>query len=1041
MLILIPAAKRHKYPPSGKYQKQSGNSPSGHKNLPVRLYYPNNAIFVMKTTINFSQNFTRKNHLRQINPLKMKKLSTLAISLLLVVFATANPVTIEKARLVADNYFRHYSGKSELTLKESSVIEYKGTITCFIFNYEGGGFVVVSADDAAVPVLAQSNTGNFPAEFSQPNLKYWFDGYNQEIKGAVDSRLSNEYTIGSWNKLLNNNFDRGTNDVDPLVTTSWDQGAWYNYYCPAASGGQGGHVWAGCVATAMGQIMKFHNFPEQGVLSHSYTHPTYGQQTANFGATTYNWAQMPTQATSSNYQSIATLLYHNGVAVDMNYGIDGSGAQSSDVPWALNTYFNYDPSTISLVYKADYSLTEWKNILIEDLTASRPIYYAGDDGSSGHAWVCDGYRSSDSKFHMNWGWSGSGNGYFTIGALNPPGYSPNQNNHAVIGIQPYNPDLIVRITNMGPQQIVPYRSAFDINCSVEKGTATTVNLYIDDNIVYTSAQASFVYSWPTAAYALGSHTVKVVALNETDTVYHQVSVGLSEWIPQASGFETQSRGIFYLHAVDSLVAWAVGYDGSGGSATTNDFTKTVDGGTTWVPGDILGGSTYGIGNICALNGDTAFAAVYNGAGNQDNNCGIYKTMDGGSTWTHLTGALQGSASFADNVYFWNENEGMCHGDTRDNYFEIYTTSDGGATWTRVPKANIGGGANPASGEGGWTSVIEATGDSTIMFGSNKAKLYISHDRGYTWTISATGITPSTNGGINVIAFKDKMHGLVAQTATTVVVKETSDGGATWQTVTPTGPFFTNDISFVPGTENTYVSTGAAEGAYGASFSEDGGHSWTLFEGTDQSQFLACDFASNSCGWAGGFNTSTTEGGMFKYVGILTPAGTVLATVTNVTALVYGNIVSLSWTAPSGTGNLLNYNIYRNDTLIGTAPSGQTEYEDLNVANGPQNYCVTAVYDLGKSEPVCTIAWIVVSTEEPAGNALRVYPNPATGYIMVESPENISQVKIMNLVGKEIYRNKVAGNSLKIATGDFKPGMYILQVTGNGKISTRKVTIR
>jgi len=973
----------------------------------------------------------------------MRKLFTLSIAVLLTFYVTAATVTIEKARMVADNYFRHFSGRAVLTLKESSVIEYKGTITCFIFNYEGGGFVVVPADDAAVPVLAQSNTGYFPANVTEPNIKYWLDGYNQEIKDAVSSGMSNEFTITDWNNILNNNFNRSTLDVNPLVTTTWNQDNWYNYYCPTAPGGPGGHAYAGCVATAMGQIMKYHNFPAQGVLSHSYVDPNYGQQTANFGATTYNWASMPAYASSSNYQAIATLLYHAGVSVNMSYGTDGSGAFSTDVPWALVTYFNYDPATIMLKSKSDYTLTDWKNLLIADLEENHPIYYSGDDGTTGHAWVCDGYRSSDGKFHMNWGWSGSANGYYTIGALNPSGYNPNQNNQAIIGIKPYNPNLIVRVTNLGPNQIVPYPSNLDIHCSVEKGTASTVNLYLDGSIVFTSAQSSFTYTWATGTETLGTHVIKVEALNATDTVYHQVSVGLSEWIPQASGFETQSRGINYIHAVDSLVAWAIGYDGSGGGAYTNDFTKTTDGGETWIPSDILGGSKYGIGNICALNSTIAYATIYEGQTQvQDNTCGVYKTSDGGANWTHLTGALQGSASFADNVYFWNEMEGMCHGDVKDNYFEIYTTSNGGATWTRVPKANIGGGANPASGEGGWTTVIETVGDSTVMFGSNKAKLYISHDRGYTWTISASGITPSTNGGINLIAFKDEMNGLVAQTATTVVVKETHDGGATWQTVTPTGAFRTSDITFVPGTENTYVSTGAAEGAYGASYSEDGGHTWTLFAGTDQDQFLACDFASNSCGWAGGFNTSNEEGGMFKYVGMLTPGGITLSTVTGLSALVYGNDVVVSWNAPTGgDGTLQGYNIYRNDAFVTSLPVNQTDFEDLDVTNGQQNYCVTAVYDLGESEKSCTVAWITVSTAENTATALMVYPNPATGYIMVESAENISRVRIVNMVGNEVYQYTGDVNSLKILTSGMNPGMYIMQVTSGKKTVTRKLTIK
>ena len=101
------------------------------------------------------------------------------------------------------------------------------------------------------------------------------------------------------------------------------------------------------------------------------------------------------------------------------------------------------------------------------------------------------------------------------------------------------------------------------------------------------------------------------------------------WIVQASGFTTPSRGIHYMCAVDSNIVWATGYDGSAGGATINEFTKTVNGGDLWVPGEVLGGNTYGLGNICAIDGNNAWVAVYKGSGSQDNNCGIYKTTDGG----------------------------------------------------------------------------------------------------------------------------------------------------------------------------------------------------------------------------------------------------------------------------------------------------------------------------------------------------------------------------------------------------------------------------
>jgi hypothetical protein len=966
----------------------------------------------------------------------MKKLSTLLLSLLVVTFAFGKSVTIEKANQVANNYFAAFSGKSSLSVTNSFSKSYNGITTFYVFNYTGGGFVIVSADDVAIPILAQSNEGFIESEITNPNLKFWLDEYSQEIGEAISANLENTEAIAQWDNLLNSEFDASILDVGPLCTTTWDQGQWYNYYCPVAAGGPGGKAWAGCVATTMGQLMKYYNFPAKGVLSHSYTPPGFGTQSANFGNTNYNFANMGTSANSGSYQEIATLLYQAGVSVDMGYGADGSGAFSTDVPWAMATYFNYDQATINIANKTDYTNTTWIALLKSELDASRPLYYSGSTATNeGHAWVCDGYRNSDNKFHMNWGWSGASNGYYAVtGNIVAGGYSFSKNFSVVYGVKPGNPDFIVRFTNMAASTQAPYGPEINLNCSVLQGTASMVKLYVDNQVVYSTNQSTFSYPWSTGSSTLGSHILKVEAINATDTVFHSVSVSLSEWIPQNSAFTTASRGISYVHAVDSSVVWATAYDGSGSSATINEFTRTTNGGTTWTPGQVLGGSVYGLGNICGIDGNTAFVALYNGGAAQDNTCGVYKTVNGGTTWTHLVGALQGSTSFADNVWFWNANEGMCHGDVKDNYFEIYTTSNGGTTWTRVPKANIGGGANPASGEGGWTSVIDAVGDSTIMFGSNKAKLYISYDRGHNWIISNTGISPITDG-INKISFKDKMNGLVAQTTTTVVLKETHDGGATWQLVTPVGPFLTNDMAFVPGTENTFVSTGAATGATGASYSFDGGHSWAQGVGTENDQFLALDFVNNHCGWAGGFNVDATTNGMFKFIGLLDP-NSVLSPVTNLVAQPIDNNVSLTWTAPATLP--LSYNIYRNDTLLTNTTS--LAYNDSPVANGPQNYCVTAVYDLGESAKTCTTVWLTVGIPNTDEAAYKVYPNPATEIINVVAPVKFSEVRIINNVGQVVYRNTNAGTNLRILTAGFTPGMYIMQIYTGKQLISKKISI-
>lgn len=973
----------------------------------------------------------------------MKKLFTLFAAVMIAVMAFSNPVTMESARTVADNYYSHYAGSNDLSVTDAFSKSFNGIATFYVFNYNAGGFVIVAADDAVIPVLAESNTGRFDTEISNPSVQYWMDGYNKQITDIVAGNFDNTLTLQEWNKIRDNDFPRAINDVGPLVTTTWDQGCYYNTQCPVDAGsgfGACGHVWTGCVATTMAQLAKYNSFPAHGYLSHSYVDPTYGQQTANFATTTYNWAAMPNNVTSAN-ASVASIMRQAGIAVDMQYGIDGSGAHSEDVAFALVKYFNYDPATISFEQKNNYTATAWSDLLKADLNAGRPMYYSGDDGASGHAWVCDGYRTSDNKFHMNWGWSGSSNGYFAIGSLNAGGYMPNQNNAVVRGIKPGNPDLVARITNINDNTTLGIDATVPIDVSVIEGTATIVKLFIDNTEIYSTSQATFTHSWSTTGTAPGSYILKVVAMNATDTVFFPVKVSINGWIPEASGFTAASRGISYVHAVDSLVVWATATDGSGDGATINEFTRTINGGTSWSPGQVLGGNTYGLGNICGVNGSIAYVVLYNGIAAQNNTCGVYKTINGGTTWTHMTGALQGATSFADNVWFWNENIGMCHGDVKDGYFEIYTTTNGGTTWTQVPKANIGGGANPAAGEGGWTSVIQAVGDSTIIFGSNKSKLYISYDRGYNWIISNTGIIPATNGGINKIAFKDNMNGLAAQTIVPVVLKETHDGGATWLTV-PSTDLFTNDIAYVEGTENTFVCTGSdfSTPAMGVKYSFDGGHTWAMFEGTELTQYLATDWVNNRNGWAGGFSISATEGGMYKFTGVLQPTAT-LAFPENVQAVITGSDVMVTWDVPVSVITVTGYNVYRDGVLLTTVPVTDLFYNDAALVNGVYNYCVTALYATGESVQVCTIASINVGIKEQADQPVSVYPNPSNGLLNIDSNIPFSSVQILNFAGQVVYSNNYSGHHMQIITSSFESGMYLVRVQTKDGLTTRKISFK
>lgn len=527
----------------------------------------------------------------------------------------------------------------------------------------------------------------------------------------------------------------------------------------------------------------------------------------------------------------------------------------------------------------------------------------------------------------------------------------------------------------------------------------------------------------------------------------------AQWTSQATGFTTASRGINYISIVSSDVVWAVAYDGSGGAAYITDFTRTTNGGTLWTPGHVVTGTTYGLGNLSAIDANTAWVALYNGTGAQDNSCGIYKTTNGGTTWTQQPGALQGSASFADNVYFWNANEGMCHGDVKDGYFEIYTTDNGGTTWTRVPQANIN--ATVASGEGGWTSVIDAAGDSSIFFGSNKGKLYISHDRGHNWVGKATGIVPVTNGGVQHIAFVDKLHGYVAQDKnagaandTTLQIFGTNDGGETWAPVTTTGWVFSNCLTGVKNSPSTYVTTGANVGNgtttnyfVGTSYSFDG-LAFTAFPGTtgpspDGTQFLYCSFLNDSTGWAGYFNQDATTDGIWKYIGVL--AQPIANFSTPDTALTLGSTAHFT---NLSTGKPTTFHW----TFEGGVPASSTlKNPPAIMYNTPGDFDVTLTVtsDMGTNELIATnyihVGGVGINDQTKA--TIMIFPNPATDVVNVQANSNIVEVQLYNLVGQVVLTQKADSKKLSLNTSALNSGVYNLKVVMSDGFINKKIIVK
>jgi hypothetical protein len=299
------------------------------------------------------------------------------------------------------------------------------------------GWMLMSTDDVAQPVFGYNLEGSFDSESFKRNtgFQYVATVYEKTISTALEKGTSK--VQDGWNltsaRLRSSQVQ--TVDVQPLISVSWNQGKGWNASCPVDSTGPGNHVYAGCVAVAMGQAMTVYKYPVKGQGIKSYFDTNYGRQTVNFDSYgNYDWTKIVDGTTSAN-QSIADFLYHCAVTVEMSFGANGSGTMTSKIASALPTFFGYSKNASYLDRVSTDA--EWTTLLTNELTNGRPIVYSGDPGTGepGHAFNIDGV-SSNGFYHLNWGWSGSNNGYFSINVLKPGSYDFTKGQGSVIGIRP-----------------------------------------------------------------------------------------------------------------------------------------------------------------------------------------------------------------------------------------------------------------------------------------------------------------------------------------------------------------------------------------------------------------------------------------------------------------------------------------------------------------------------------------------------------------------------------------------------------------------------
>ncbi len=363
-----------------------------------------------------------------------------------ILYINAKEIGIKQAKKVALNFYFERANYNQnlnyLDLRISDHFIIKGTeanaLHCF--NINKGGFVIVSGDDSVLPVLGYSFSGEYSDIDKPPQFEDWIKFYVNQIDFAIKNKIQASAKISSlWKHLLTHDINElidysGKREIEPLLTTTWNQGRYYNEMCPEDPDGPGNHAYAGCVATAMGQVMNYFRFPLQGTGSYSYYCPPYDTLSANFGNTTYKWDEMALSLAGSNL-AVAELLFHLGVSVDMVYGPNGSGMYNHKAAFSLRTYFKYSPET-QYVYR-DSTTMDWDSLIITHLDRKIPMYYAGWSvpNINGHAFVCDGYQEGN-YYHFNWGWGGSSDGYFYTDALNPGGSNFNLAQELIINAYP-----------------------------------------------------------------------------------------------------------------------------------------------------------------------------------------------------------------------------------------------------------------------------------------------------------------------------------------------------------------------------------------------------------------------------------------------------------------------------------------------------------------------------------------------------------------------------------------------------------------------------
>lgn len=340
----------------------------------------------------------------------MKRTTTILIAICVsALFANGKQISQNAALSAA----RKYSRTGQVAPAKNLRSDKTNNAPYYAFNLEQG-YVIVSGDDEMTELVGYAENGFFDAENVPPQMQLWLDGYAEYV-AAVQSGKAKARKI-----LLS---DSPSVVVEPLVTTKWNQDAPFNNFAPEYTDDNNNtqRCATGCADTAMAQIMKFHNWPEQGVGHYSYEHQSFGTISSDFSEHVYDWSNMIDRYNNGEYSNVqadavALLMKDCGVSLNMNYG-PVSGASIYSYTPAFKNYFRYSSRTVN---RSGCETAEFTRIITDELQEGRPIIYCGTGEDGGHAFVVDGY-DTNYFLHVNWGWGGYSDGYFDMNYMDPAG--------------------------------------------------------------------------------------------------------------------------------------------------------------------------------------------------------------------------------------------------------------------------------------------------------------------------------------------------------------------------------------------------------------------------------------------------------------------------------------------------------------------------------------------------------------------------------------------------------------------------------------------